>query len=518
MLEFDEELVTRPGPAGGASRSYGRPSMWRTPVRQARRWPVVAVALVALVLVAVASPVTPARADGITWTERTVPVEAWLSVAYGNGTWVAVGTDGAVMTSTDGEEWILLEDAPVRDWRAVSYGNGRFVAVGVTSDASLRTSVAMTSTNGIDWVVGTTPDIAIRWNSVVFGNGRFVALASQQTGNGTRVMTSTDGSIWTLRATPLAGTSNNSDPAWQSVAFGNGTFVAVASGGVNDDRRVMASTNGETWTLRSIPQSSLIEDHRGWRSVAYGNDVFVAVTDRRFDEKPPFGPPYPVDLVLTSPDGITWQFSNAATSADWYSVAFGDGLFVAVSLDGAVMTSPDGIDWTARTAAAAAMWHSVAFGDGLWVAVAVDGALMTSGELVVPTPTTADSGTRVTVTCAPESLVAGVTVTCTITDGDPGIDILWRAAVAAAFAETGVTLDGSGSGTFSFVVPAAALGQELTIELVEWLAPISLGVVGGPVPSSVPSGGGPVPVWSLMMLALAGGLVLRRMPAAGVSG
>jgi hypothetical protein len=102
--------------------------------------------------------------------------------------------------------------------------------------------------------------------------------------------------------------------------------------------------------------------------------------------------------------------------------------------------------------------------------------------------------------------------------GDPGIDILWRAAYNPVFAEAGVTLDGSGTGEFSFTVPAAALGQSVTVELVEWLAPVSLGVVGGPVPSSVPSGGGPVPAWSLVLLALAGGLVLRRMAAVGVRG
>jgi alpha-tubulin suppressor-like RCC1 family protein len=115
-------------------------------------------------------------------------------------------------------------------------------------------------------------------------------------------------------------------------------------------------------------------------------------------------------------------------------------------------------------------------------------------------------------------LQVGLLVTCTVTGGDPGIDVLWRAAYNPVFAEAGVTLDASGAGEFSFVVPAAALGAELTVELVEWLAPISLGVVGGPVPSSVPSGGGPVPVWSLVLLALAGGLALRRMSAVGVRG
>jgi hypothetical protein len=81
-----------------------------------------------------------------------------------------------------------------------------------------------------------------------------------------------------------------------------------------------------------------------------------------------------------------------------------------------------------------------------------------------------------------------------------------------------VTLDGSGTGEFSFIVPAEAVGQELTVELVDWSAPVSIGVAGGPVPTSVPSGGGPVPVWSLVVLALAGGLALRRKSAVGVRG
>lgn len=114
------------------------------------------------------------------------------------------------------------------------------------------------------------------------------------------------------------------------------------------------------------------------------------------------------------------------------------------------------------------------------------------------------------VSCAPLPPVVGARITCTVAGGDAGIDVLWRAAYNPTFAEAGVTLDASGSGKFSFTVPVAALGEELTVELVEWLAPVSLGVVAGPVPSSVPSGGGPVPVWTLGLLALAAVALLRR--------
>jgi hypothetical protein len=87
---------------------------------------------------------------------------------------------------------------------------------------------------------------------------------------------------------------------------------------------------------------------------------------------------------MTSPDGITWTPRTSAADNLWRSVAYGNGLWVAVALTGAnrVMTSPDGITWTPRTSAADNQWSSVAYGNGLWVAVSssVSGNIvMTSG-------------------------------------------------------------------------------------------------------------------------------------------
>jgi hypothetical protein len=53
------------------------------------------------------------------------------------------------------------------------------------------------------------------------------------------------------------------------------------------------------------------------------------------------------------------------------------------------MTSPDGVTWTARSAAEANFWVSVAYGNGVWVAVADNGTnrVMTSLDAVVsPSP------------------------------------------------------------------------------------------------------------------------------------
>jgi hypothetical protein len=110
---------------------------------------------------------------------------------------------------------------------------------------------------------------------------------------------------------------------------------------------------GITWTARTAAEAN-------WYSVTYGNGLFVAVGG------------YGTSRVMTSPDGITWTARTAA-EANWYSVTYGNGLFVAVGeLDAGthgVMTSPDGITWTARTAAEANYWNSVTYGNGLFVAV-----------------------------------------------------------------------------------------------------------------------------------------------------
>ena len=86
---------------------------------------------------------------------------------------------------------------------------------------------------------------------------------------------------------------------------------------------------------------------------------------------------------MTSSDGITWTSRTAAAPNAWTSVTYGNGTFVAVSVDGTgnrVMTSTNGTDWTSRTSAANNSWSGVTYGNGTFVAVSYDGTsrVMTS--------------------------------------------------------------------------------------------------------------------------------------------
>ena len=233
--------------------------------------------------------------------------------------------------------------------RAVnSYDSGTpTVAVSVTPRSG--------QTAGINWISRTSAaDLA--WESVTYGNGTFVAVAASSSGN--TVMTSPDGITWTSR-TPA---SNN---YWHSITFGNGLFVAVSSTGTGN--RVMTSNDGITWTSRNAAADIT------WESVTFGNGLFVAVSSSLMNTQ-----------VMTSLDGFTWTIRNSAMINQWKSVTYGNGLFVAVGWQyssNQVMTSMDGITWTARTSPARD-WESVTFGNGLFVAVSGGGInrVMTSSD------------------------------------------------------------------------------------------------------------------------------------------
>jgi hypothetical protein len=303
----------------------------------------------------------------VAWTLRNaIAGYSFRSVAYGNGTWVAVAPSGVgnnkVMTSIDGGvNWTSISASGSTHYlMSVAYGNGSngamFVAV---SDYGTGNRV-WTSPDGVTW---TNRNSAAdnNWISVAYGNGLWVAVSASGVGN--RVMTSPDGVLWTSR-------TSAADNDWRSVAYGNGLWVAVSNTGTGN--RVMTSSDGgSTWTPRSAADN-------GWQSVAYGNGLWVAVANNG------------TERLMTSSDGSTWTPrttpGNVAQNS-WSSVAYGNGLWVAISSNGSrrVMTSPDGIAWTSEISAGDYSWSSVAYSDGTWVVVSSgDGKVMTSVLTVLP--------------------------------------------------------------------------------------------------------------------------------------
>ena len=132
---------------------------------------------------------------------------------------------------------------------------------------------------------------------MAFGNGRFAAVGTY---NGMAAPSAySSGSPYRLAIDWFSGNLPYND--WRKVIYANGLFVAIAA----NSSAAATSTDGETWTQRSLPFSA------DWRSLTYGAGKFVAI-------------PYNNASFATSTDGITWtQRSFASGQQDnWASIAF----------------------------------------------------------------------------------------------------------------------------------------------------------------------------------------------------
>lgn len=172
-------------------------------------------------------------ADLNAWALRSTIVTTSVRIrdlAFGGGTFVAVGDNNAIYSQDNGATWSPGTFSGAGGLSRVSYGNGRFVALDGTGDAVLA------STDGITW---TTASIGMpaseRPDLLGFGNGLFLATTSA--GN---VYTSADGTTW-LQRTQFFDISSTESSTY-SVAPGGGGFVVISSNGI-----FFTFDSGATW-------------------------------------------------------------------------------------------------------------------------------------------------------------------------------------------------------------------------------------------------------------------------------
>jgi hypothetical protein len=174
-------------------------------------------------------------------------------VAYGHGRFVSVGWEGAILTSTDGVNWLRISGSGATLYK-IAYGNGRFVTLGsdwngawviMTSPDGAAWSRQVTATNIFsDAFGGTTVELA-------YGNGQFVAL-----GAAGAILTSTDGVDWAWFRQPLPCCFT-----LYGAAYGNGRFVKVTDPGT-----VAVSADGVGWDWQQLPVDSYEANN-----IAFGN-------------------------------------------------------------------------------------------------------------------------------------------------------------------------------------------------------------------------------------------------------
>lgn len=208
----------------------------------------------------------------------------------------------------------------------ITINTGVNVGNGITIDGPIGQPVLPAASPGV-------------WNAVAYGNGTYVAVASATTPGVDKAAYCLDGTNWVASTLP---SSRN----WFSVAYGNGVFVATALGPTNAGA---ISSNGITWTATTLPASD------SWTQIAFGNGIFVVIGDTN-------------NVTAVSSDGINWSSGTLPAAGQWVGLAYGGGIFVAITSGAITAVSSDGISWTQGTITDSD-WSAVTYGNGVFVAV-----------------------------------------------------------------------------------------------------------------------------------------------------
>jgi hypothetical protein len=107
--------------------------------------------------------------DTWTWRNPLPTGDNLTGVAYGDGTFVAVGEFGTALVTRDGKNWQQDDSGVLDNLSGVAWGNHRFVAVG-------DSATIVVSFNGFAWVQADAPGAANDFTAVVYGKGKFVAV------------------------------------------------------------------------------------------------------------------------------------------------------------------------------------------------------------------------------------------------------------------------------------------------------------------------------------------------------
>ena len=268
------------------------------------------------IFVAVGSGISYYSIDGVNWEEgkgSELSSNNWQSVCYGNGIYVAVDSSNQkVMSSYNGKDWSLVVSVPNTTsygWGEICYGADKFVMIEGGSN-NMRNVVW--SNNGSSWFPASNQllshinfELRLDWNSICYGNGKFIAVASTGNNSGTQMVAeSADGKDW---ATAIKSTLPNSN--WQSVCYGEDKFVAVGyidGLGIVNDGTIAYSFDGEIWHEVTKPETWM-------SSVCYGNNKFVAISTTGI-------------VNYSSNNGVTWRASNenlTPSPGNWSSICFG---------------------------------------------------------------------------------------------------------------------------------------------------------------------------------------------------
>jgi hypothetical protein len=288
--------------------------------------------------------------DGKSWevVNLAFPFPALADITFRDGLFYAVSESGRVFSSANGLDWTELADLGCRADGIFSAGNGLYVVGGNCPGREI-----LFSADGVNWS-GRSLGLRTVIKAVGFDESAgFVAVGYTFWDPGSvlsgAVFSSRDGIDWTRR-------DRGFHVLLEDVTYGGGKFVAI-SGLFSTNAAAMVSTNGTEWTRANLALSGRL------RRAAYGNGTHVII-GRNNQRNPP-------SPIFTSTDAMDWTLQTSATNIGTFlnAITYAAGRFVAVGFSNTVARSLDGTNWVSESLHGSDDLWSIAYGNGTFVAV-----------------------------------------------------------------------------------------------------------------------------------------------------
>lgn len=303
--------------------------------------------------------------DGANWSSDFSAFRSGdvaLSIGFGAGRFVAVGVDGMIYSSEDGDLWTGRTSGPsvgIFGFYGLESFEGRLLAAGYTGGVA-------ESTDGRNWMP-IEPPFSIATKALRHQGGQWVMVGGWASGNAD-IAVSPDGRDWESVLTLEA-----QGREFYSVTYGGPAEAPlhVVAGFQNSTGTIFTSPDARDWTERALPTVPPLY------AIAWGAGQFVAVGD--------------AGTVITSDDGLAWTWRpplriGGTLATDLRGIRYLNGRFLALG-QRAVFASADGLDWTELPRPdQGGMLRDAAYADGWYVLVGDSGNILISDDLNTWTP------------------------------------------------------------------------------------------------------------------------------------
>jgi len=342
--------------------------------------------------------------DGSSWSAITLPstITSWSDVAYGNNYWIAVGKTSAgastaAYSNSNGLGWKTVTLPSTSNYNKIVYGNGTFVMISSDSHRA-----AYSTNNGLTWTQSYLPSstaVTVSGDAKISSSqSKFGISSLALDGTGDYITVASDSKFaygnedftieFFVYPNSLTGTQALFDQ--RSVANDAAVYLDLTSGGavrlfVNNSYQITAGTtisagawshialsrvNGTTTMyINGTAQSTTYTDANAYaaRPIVIGSNIstnsfFNGYIDevrvsRGIGRYTGAFTPTTVEFTSDSNTMLLMHFNGlnnstniASTIGTWVSIAYGNGVFVAINSNGQTGWSVDGITWNSSTA------------------------------------------------------------------------------------------------------------------------------------------------------------------------